>query len=73
MNQIEQPANLDRWTDPQGRLITIIMINAGLRVSDACTLGFDCMIHDGRGAPYLRYRNVKLRREAVIPIGPALC
>jgi integrase len=68
MNQIEQPANLDRWTDPQGRLITIIMINAGLRVSDACTLGFDCMIHDGRGAPYLRYRNHKMNREAAVPI-----
>ena len=68
MNQIEQPANLDRWTDPQGRLITIIMINAGLRVSDACTLGFDCLIHDGRGAPYLRYRNHKMNREAAVPI-----
>jgi integrase len=68
MNQIEQPANLDRWTDPQGRLVTIIMINAGLRVSDACTLGFDCLIYDGRGAPYLRYRNHKMNREAAVPI-----
>ena len=68
MNQIEQPANLDRWPDPQGRLITIIMIDCGLRVTDTCTLPFDCLIHDGRGAPYLRYRNNKMNREAAVPI-----
>ena len=55
MAQVEAPANLDRWPHPQCRLLTLILIRCGLRASDACTLDFDCLIHDGQGAPYLRY------------------
>ena len=43
-----------------------------MRASDACTLDFDCLIHDGQGAPYLRYRNHKMRREAAVPIDEEL-
>ena len=68
MTQAEQPANLDRWTDPAARLITLILIRCGLRVSDACTIRFDCLLHDGQGAPYLRYFNNKMSREAAVPI-----
>lgn len=72
MAQVESPANLDRWPHPQGRLLTLILIRCGLRASDACTLGFDCLIHDGQGAPYLRYLNHKMRREAAVPIDEEL-
>ena len=68
MAQVEAPANLDRWSTPEGRLITIILIRCGLRATDACTLAFDCLLHDGHNAPYLRYINNKMRREAAIPI-----
>ena len=68
MAQVEAPANLDRWTTPEGRLITIILIRCGLRATDACTLAFDCLLHDGQNAPYLRYFNNKMRREAAVPI-----
>jgi hypothetical protein len=51
MAQVEAPTNLDRWPHPQGRLLTLILIRCGLRASDACTLAFDCLIHDGQGAP----------------------
>jgi integrase len=44
----------------------------GLRASDGCTLAFDCLIHDGQGAPYLRYLNHKMRREAAVPIDEEL-
>jgi hypothetical protein len=44
----------------------------GLRASDACTLAFDCLVHDGQGAPYLRYLNHKMRREAAVPIDDEL-
>jgi site-specific recombinase XerD len=57
MNQIERPTNLDRWPNPEGRLVTTILIRCGLRITDACTLAFDCLLHDGQGAPYLRYLN----------------
>jgi len=72
MAQVEDPANLDRWPTPEGRLVTVILMQCGLRATDACTLGFDCLIHDGTGAPYLRYFNHKMRREAAVPIDPDL-
>ena len=49
MVQVEQPANLDRWPHPDGRLVTVILIRYGLRASDACLLPFDCQLHDGQG------------------------
>ncbi len=68
MAQVESPANLDRWPNPEGRLVTMILIQCGLRATDACTLSFDCLLHDGQGAPYLRYVNNKMRRQAAVPI-----
>ena len=72
MAQVEAPANLDRWAHPEGRLVTLILIRCGLRATDACTLAFDCLLHDGQGAPYLRYLNHKMRREAAVPIDEEL-
>jgi integrase len=72
MAQVEQPANLDRWPDPAHRLVTLLLIRCGLRVSDACTLRFDCLVHDGQRAPYLRYINNKMKREAAVPIDEEL-
>ncbi|MEE2058021.1 tyrosine-type recombinase/integrase [Rhodococcus artemisiae] len=72
MTQIEAPHNLDRWPNQEGRLITIILIRCGLRATDACTLDFDCLLHDGQGAPYLRYFNHKMRRESAVPIDEEL-
>ena len=72
MAQVELPASLDRWPTPDGRLVTMILIRCGLRASDACSLPFDCLLHDGQGAPYLRYRNNKMRREAAVPIDEEL-
>ena len=72
MAQVEAPANLDRWPSPAGRLITLILTCCGLRISSALALGFDCLLHDGQGAPYLRYFNTKMRREAAVPIDEEL-
>jgi integrase len=72
MTQVESPANLDRWASPEGQLITLILIRCGLRATDACTLAFDCLLHDGQAAPYLRYFNHKMRREAAVPIDEEL-
>jgi integrase len=68
MAQIEDPANLDRWTDPGRRLITLILIRCGLRIGDACKLPSDCIVADGSGQPYLRYYNHKMKREALVPL-----
>ncbi|HUH71980.1 MAG TPA: tyrosine-type recombinase/integrase [Mycobacterium sp.] len=72
MTQVESAANLDRWPDPSGKLATLILTRCGLRVSSALSLAFDCVVHDGQGAPYLRYFNTKMKREAAVPIDEEL-
>jgi integrase len=72
MAQVEQPANLDRWNNPIYRLITLILIRCGLRISSAVGLPFDCIVTDADGAPYLRYYNTKMKREALVPIDEEL-
>ena len=68
MAQVEHPDNLDRWDNPAHRLVTQILIGTGLRVSDALRLNHDCIALDGQSAPYLRYFNHKMKREALVPI-----
>jgi len=72
MAQIEDPANLARWEDPARRLITLILIRCGLRITDAVEMPFDCVVCDADGAPFLRYYNHKMKREAVVPIDEEL-
>ena len=54
------------------RLITIILMRCGLRISDATGLPYDCAVQDADGAPYLRYYNRKMKREALVPINEQL-
>jgi site-specific recombinase XerD len=72
MAQVESPANLDRWSDLSAKLVTLILTRCGLRVSSALSLAFDCVVHDGQGAPYLRYFNTKMKREAAVPVDEEL-
>jgi integrase len=72
MAQLEDPANLDRWNDPARRLVTLILIRCGLRLGDALRLPLDCIVHDADNAPYLRYQNHKMKREALVPIDEEL-
>jgi integrase len=72
MAQAEDPASLDRWDNPGYRLITVILIRCGLRVSSAAGLPWDCVVTDADGAPYLRYHNTKMKREALVPIDDEL-
>jgi integrase len=72
MAQVEQPSNLDRWNNPAYRLVTVILIRCGLRVTDALRLRSDCVIIDSGGAAYLRYYNHKMKREALVPIDEQL-
>jgi integrase len=72
MAQIEDPANLARFANPAYRLVTLILIHAGLRVTDALNLPQDCLVTDADGAPYLRYDNHKMKRQALVPIDEQL-
>ncbi|CAN3131980.1 Tyr recombinase domain-containing protein [Mycobacterium sp. smrl_JER01] len=72
MTQLEHPANLDRFDNRTYRLITIVLMRSGLRVTDALRLRADCITTDAEGAPYLRYFNHKMRRDALVPIDAEL-
>ena len=72
MAQVEQPGNLARQGNPAYRLATVILIRCGLRVSDALKLPLDCTVADDAGAPYLRYFNNKMKREALVPVDDEL-
>jgi integrase len=72
MNQLESTDNLAHLTDPRIRLLVEILIRTGLRIGDATRLALDCLIRDHQGAVYLRYRNHKMRRDAVVPIDDEL-
>jgi integrase len=68
MAQVEDPANLGRCADPAVRLVTIILMRCGLRSGDALKIPReDCIARDPDGAPYLRYYNHKMKREALVP------
>jgi len=72
LHQLEGRDTLDRITDPRIRLLVQILIRTGLRIGDATGLALDCLIRDPQGAVYLRYRNHKMRRDAVVPIDDEL-
>lgn len=72
MAQLEHPDNLAKFDDPAYRLITIILMRCGLRVTDALRLRADCLVTDADGAPYLRYVNHKMKRDALVPIDEQL-
>ena len=72
MAQLEHPDNLARFADPAYRLITIILMRCGLRITDALRLRSDCVVADAEGAPYLRYVNHKMKRDALVPIDEQL-
>jgi integrase len=73
MAQVEDPANLGRCADPAVRLVTVILIQCGLRSGDALRLPREgCIARDPDGAPYLRYYNHKMKREALVPVDDGL-
>jgi len=72
MAQLEHPDNLARMQNPAYRLISIILMRCGLRVTDALRLGFEPVVTDADGAPYLRYLNHKMKRDALVPIDEEL-
>jgi site-specific recombinase XerD len=71
-DQLIDPANLALLPSEQHRTIILLLAFTGLRISSIVTLARDALEIGTDGHPYLRYLNVKLRREAVIPIGPVL-
>lgn len=72
MGQIDNDDNLARLPDETTRTLIVVLIETGLRSVDARHLPFDPVTTDQAGAPYLRFVNHKLSREAIIPISQRL-
>jgi len=72
MAQLERPDNINRWNIPAYQLVTLILMRCGLRITDALGLPGDCIVRDANGAPYLRYYNHKMKREALVPVDEEL-
>jgi len=70
MAQIESDANLGRLPDDTTRHLIIVLIETGLRSSDACNLPFDAVVDDSVGWPCLRFFNSKVRAEQLVPLSP---
>ena len=64
------PANLALLDDEQHRTIVLVLAFTGFRVSSVVTLTRDALELGPDGHPYLRYFNVKAKREAMLPIPP---
>ena len=71
-DQIIDPENLARLGSEQHRTLILLLAHTGLRVSSLVLLPRDALQLGSDGHPYLRFENVKLSREAVIPIAPGL-
>jgi integrase len=72
MAQVEKPEHLQLFDNPAYSLVTLILIRCGLRITDAVRLPFGCIVTDTDNAPYLRYFNHKMKREALVPIDDEL-
>lgn len=73
MRQMETPQALAQFPSCDGRLIVEILIACGLRLKDARTLPFDCVVRDNDSNPYLAWLNRKMGdRPAFFPLSEEL-
>lgn len=71
MAQIEHPDNLARLPDDDTRHLLTVIIETGLRASDACMLAFNPIIDDSVGWPCLKFFNHKMSAEQLVPLSAA--
>jgi Phage integrase family len=71
-DQLIDPQKLALLGSEQHRTLILLLAHTGMRVSSLVLLRRDALQHGSDGHPYLRFDNVELSREAVIPIAPAL-
>ena len=70
-----------QWVDPNNlamleselhRTVVLVLACTGLRASSVATLQRDARMIGSDGHPYLRYWNIKAKRQATLPIPPVL-
>lgn len=68
MAQLESDANLAQIMNPSVRHLVIVLIETGIRGGDATSLAFNPVVVDSTGWPCLRFDNVKVGVEQLIPL-----
>jgi integrase len=68
MAQLEREDNLARIADPTTRHLIIVLIETGLRASDACRLPVNGLVDDSARWPCLRFFNSKVKTEQLVPL-----
>lgn len=68
MNQLEAEKNLAQIANPSVRHLIIVLIETGIRGGDATSLVFNPIVVDSTGWPCLRFDNVKVGIEQLIPL-----
>lgn len=68
MAQLESETNLARIANPSVRHLIIVLIETGIRGGDATSLVFNPIVVDSTGWPCLRFDNVKVNIEQLIPL-----
>jgi integrase len=68
MAQLEDPANIARFTDGPARNLFLIARETGKRIGEITTLPRDPVVVDSTGAPCLTYCDHKSSREGIVPI-----
>lgn len=67
MAQLEQQANL-ALLEPTVRHLVVVLMETGLRASDACCLPFNPILDDSVGWPCLRYHSRKTNSDHLVPL-----
>jgi len=70
MAQLESDANLARLPDATTQHLVVVLMETGLRASDACNIPVDAMVEDSVGWSCLRFYNSKVRTEQLVPLSP---
>jgi integrase len=68
MTQLEDPANVARWTDAHACNVFLVLRETGKRISEVVTLERNPILIDSTGAPCLLYHDQKGRRDGIVPI-----
>lgn len=68
MAQLESDENLDRLPNPSIRCLVVVLMETGLRITDACQLVFSPVVDDSVGWPCLQFFNSKIAIEQLIPL-----
>ncbi|WP_209000389.1 tyrosine-type recombinase/integrase [Paraclostridium bifermentans] len=64
---IQLNENLDKLPSDI-RIMTIILEECGMRISELCALKINCLIQDNEGDYFLKYYQNKMKKEHIVPI-----